>query len=131
MVKSWLRPGMTLLLLLGIGFAHAEVSTDDCALARDPARCEARQKALASCADMHGTYKRACLEAALPKVDCGRAKNPASCETAQKAREAAKAACQGKEGPELRQCLYEQKPKKKSAKKGKRSKAKAKKAKKT
>lgn len=96
----------------------AESAADDCALARDPTRCEARQAALASCSEMHGTYKRACLEAALPPVDCGKSKNPARCESAQKAREA----CKGLTDQALRTCKQDQMPKK--TKIGKKKKAK-------
>ena len=108
------------LLLLSAFSASAQSSVDDCALARDPSRCEARQAALLSCADRYGANKRKCLEAALPAVDCDKAKNPPSCFSAQNA----KAACKGKTSKELRQCLRNENPEKKKP----RIKAKVKKA---
>jgi hypothetical protein len=53
--------------------------------------------------------KAACLEAAMPPVDCRRSENPGKCEATQKAREA----CKGKTGKALKQCMRDEKPKKK------------------
>lgn len=106
-------------LLLGAP-AFAQETVDDCGLARDPARCEARQAALKTCASERGAAKRACLEANMPPVDCAKAENPARCEKAQQAR----VVCKDKTGPELKQCLSEGKPKKskKALKSGKKKK---------
>jgi len=43
--------------------AFAQSAADDCARARDPVRCEARQAALKICADKRGAEKSACLAA--------------------------------------------------------------------
>lgn len=89
--------------------ALAQATATDCATARDPERCEARQAALKACADKRGPAKRACLEASLPPVDCSKASDPAKCEAAQKARDV----CKAKTGKDLKKCLAEDKPKKK------------------
>lgn len=81
----------------------------DCAVARDPGRCEAQRAALKACADERGAAKRACLDAALPPVDCAKASDPERCEKAQKAREV----CNTKSGKELTKCLRDETPKKK------------------
>jgi hypothetical protein len=69
----------------------------DCAVARDPGRCEAQRAAL-----------KTCLEAALPPVDCSKASDPERCEKAQKAREV----CNTKTGKDLKKCLRDEQPKK-------------------
>lgn len=89
--------------------ALAQSDADDCARARDPARCEARQAALKSCAEKRGAEKRACLDASMPPPDCSKAKKPADCEAAQKA----KAACQDKTGKQLQACLRDGQPRRK------------------
>ena len=89
--------------------ACAQSAADDCARARDPVRCEARQAALKICADKRRAEKEACLEASMPSVDCSRAKNPGSCEAAQKAREV----CKGKTGRDLKKCMRDEQPRKK------------------
>jgi hypothetical protein len=57
----------------------------DCAKARNPERCEARQ----------------CIKGNMPPPDCAKASNPARCAAMQAAQEA----CRGKVGPAHRQCL--------------------------
>jgi hypothetical protein len=89
--------------------AFAQPVADDCARARDPERCEARQAALKACGEKRGKEKTACLEAAMPPVDCSRSENPGKCEATQNAREA----CKGKTGKALKQCMRDEKPKKK------------------
>ena len=94
-------------LFLALPAAAAETA-DDCASARDPERCAARQAALKACADKRRAEKRACLDAAMPPVDCAKASDPARCEAIRKAKEA----CQGKTGKALKACLRDEKPKK-------------------
>jgi hypothetical protein len=93
--------------------AAAEAAADDCARARDPDRCVARQAALKACGEKRGIEKRACLDASMPPVDCSKAQNPQKCETAQKAKEI----CKGKTDKALKKCLREEQPKKKTKKK--------------
>ncbi|MDP1734585.1 MAG: hypothetical protein Q8L44_09515 [Sulfuritalea sp.] len=94
--------------------ALAETAADDCARARDPDRCVARQAALKACGEKRGIEKRACLDASMPPVDCSKAQNPQRCEAAQKAKEV----CKGKTDKALKQCLRDEQPrKKKKAKK--------------
>ena len=101
------------LLVLAAAFpwlpAFAQSAADDCARARDPARCEARQAALKACSEKRRTEKSACLEASMPPVDCSQSENPGKCEATQKAREA----CKGKTGKALKQCMRDEQPKKK------------------
>lgn len=89
--------------------AFAQSVADDCARARDPVRCEARQAALKACSEMRGTEKAACLDASMPPVDCSQAQNPQKCEAAQKAKEV----CKGKTGKQLKQCMHDEQPRKK------------------
>ena len=89
--------------------ALAETAADDCARARDPGRCEARQAALKACSEKRGKERRACLDASMPPVDCSKSRDPAACEGAQKAKEL----CKGKTGKQLKQCLREEQPRKK------------------
>lgn len=91
----------------------AQSAADECARARDPVRCEARQAALKTCAAKRRAEKQICIEAHMPPVDCGKAQNPRRCEAVQKAREI----CQGKTGKALKQCLRDEQPRKKKAKK--------------
>lgn len=73
----------------------------DCAKARNPERCEARQKARAACLDKRGPERRQCVKDNMPPPDCAKAPNPARCAAMQAAQEA----CKGKVGPAHRQCL--------------------------
>lgn len=102
-----------LLLLATVAFpwppAFAQSAADDCAMARDPVRCEARQAALKACSEMRGKEKAACLDASMPPVDCSQAQDPQKCEAAQKAKEV----CKGKTGKQLKQCMHDEQPRKK------------------
>ena len=105
---------MNRLLMLAAGAllalpAFAQSAADDCARARDPARCEARQAALKACGEKRGVERRTCLDASMPPVDCSKAQNPQRCEAAQKAKEV----CKGKTGKELKKCLRDEQPRKK------------------
>ena len=93
--------------------AVADNAADDCARARDPGRCEARQAALKACSKKRGSEKRACLDASMPPVDCSKSREPAKCEAAQKAKDL----CKGKTGKQLKQCLREEQPRKKMPRK--------------
>lgn len=102
-------PGLPALLagaLLAVAAlpAPAQSAADQCALARDPVRCEARQAALKTCADKRKAEKQSCLDTHLPPPDCSRAPDPSRCEATRDAQEA----CRGKSGRELRQCLRDQ-----------------------
>ena len=89
--------------------ALAETAADDCARARDPERCVARQAALKACGEKRGAEKRACLDASMPPVDCSKAQKPQNCEAAQKAKEV----CKGKTDKALKKCLRNEQPRKK------------------
>lgn len=89
--------------------AFAQSAADDCARARDPVRCEARQAALKTCSELRGAERHACLDASMPPVDCSQAQNPQKCEAAQKAKEI----CKGKTGKELKKCMRDEQPQKK------------------
>ena len=89
--------------------ALAETAADDCARARDPERCAARQAALKTCSEKRGLERRACLDASMPPVDCSKSSTPEKCEAAQKAKEV----CKGKTDQALKKCLRDEKPKKK------------------
>ena len=93
--------------------ARAETAADDCARARDPDRCAARQAALKACGEKRGLERLACLEASMPPVDCSKSSNPQKCEVAQKAKDV----CKGKTDKALKKCLREDQPKKKKKKK--------------
>jgi len=73
----------------------------DCAKARNPERCEARQKARAACPDKRGADRRQCVKEHMPPPDCSKAPNPARCAAMQAAQEA----CRGKSGADYRQCV--------------------------
>ncbi len=85
-------------------FAQA---TADCSKARDPARCEALQKAKEACKDKSPADKRKCMIESMPPMDCSKARNPQRCEAMEKAR----AECKDKNGTEFRQCMREHAPK--------------------
>jgi len=78
-----------------------ESVADECAQARDPALCTARQAALTLCAEKHGAEKQACLQDNLPPVDCSRADNPKECMAIEQAKEK----CAGKKNAALAACL--------------------------
>lgn len=96
------------------------VSQVDCNRARDPARCEAHQAALAACSHERGKRKTACLTEHTPPIDCSKAANPSRCE----AIERAKQTCAGKGGKEEKACLKGEKQKNKAKKANKTSKKK-------
>jgi hypothetical protein len=89
--------------------AAAESLSADCALARDPARCELRQAAIKSCAEERGSAaKQACIETALPPVDCTTASDPKRCEAIARAKEV----CRDKTGKAQKACLKGEQAKK-------------------
>jgi hypothetical protein len=92
----------------------------DCSRARDPARCEVQQAALATCSHERGKRKTACLAEHMPPIDCSKAANPSRCE----AIERAKQTCAGKSGKEEKACLKGEKQKNKAKKANKTSKKK-------
>ncbi len=105
---------MKRLLILAAGAllwqpACAESAADDCARARDPVRCEARQAMLKACSEKRGAERRVCLDASIPPPDCSKSKNPQDCAAAQKAREI----CKAKAGKELKKCMRDEQPRKK------------------
>ena len=81
--------------------AVAIAAAQECAMAREPVRCEARQAAIKACADKRGAAKTSCLEANMPPVDCTQHSNPAKCEAAERAKEI----CRDKTGAQQKQCL--------------------------
>ena len=97
--------------------ALAESAADDCARARDPERCAARQAALKACGEKRGLERRACLDASMPPVDCSKSSTPEKCEAAQKAKEV----CKGKTDQALKKCLRDEKPKKPAKNKKRRT----------
>jgi hypothetical protein len=78
-----------------------------CSKARDPARCEALQKAKETCKDNAAPNKRKCIMEAMPPMDCSKARNPERCAALEQAKEA----CKDKTGTDYRQCLREHAPK--------------------
>lgn len=98
---------LTFLALFSASASAQEIS-NDCAAARDPVRCEARQAALKTCADKRGSAKAECLELHMPPLDCAKHSNPAKCEAIQRAKDV----CAGKEAKALKQCLKDEGPKK-------------------
>ncbi len=78
----------------------------DCSKARDPQRCEARQKASEACVGQRGAAHRQCMEDHMPPPDCSKTRYPARCEAMVAAREA----CKDKVGPDRRQCMEDHMP---------------------
>lgn len=78
----------------------------DCAKARNPERCEARQKARTACQDKRGAERRQCVKDNMPPPDCGKARSPARCAALQTAQQT----CKSQVGPAHRQCLRDQMP---------------------
>jgi hypothetical protein len=76
----------------------------DCGQARNPAACEARQRAREACKDLRGPAFRQCVQDNMPPPDCSKARYPQRCEATNKAREA----CKGKFGRERRLCMRDQ-----------------------
>jgi len=71
----------------------------DCALARDPLRCQALQTARAACKENRGGARQKCIQEQLMTADC--AKDRSRCEARQLGREA----CTGKTGKAKQSCL--------------------------
>lgn len=92
--------------------ACAQPAAGDCATARDPVRCEARQAALKTCGEKRGSEKQHCIEANMPPPDCRRTRHPPRCEAEQRAREI----CRGKADRELKKCLRDALPPKTAGK---------------
>lgn len=93
--------GIVALLLAQPG--NAEISSGaggDCALARDPLRCMALQKARSACKEKRGSVRQKCVQEQLPAPDCTREKDRNRCEARQLAREA----CKGKSGKARQSC---------------------------
>jgi hypothetical protein len=115
-----LRALLSLLALYsGTLWAQVDLSVD-CGVARDPERCEARQAALAACADLRSAAKSECIAQYLPPPDCSKASDPAKCEAIQRAKQT----CKGQSGKALKSCLRGESPQKAKAK-GKTTKKKA------
>lgn len=85
---------------------------EECAQARDPVRCAARQAALITCAEKRGAEKQACLQENLPPVDCSQADNPEECAAIEQLKEK----CADKKGTALTACLTPGTTKQKAAK---------------
>jgi hypothetical protein len=99
--------GLATALIASIAAAQPSVpQAVDCAKARNPERCEARQKAREACQDKRGADRRQCVKEHMPPPDCSKAANPARCA----ALLAAQDACKGKVGPAHRQCLRDAVP---------------------
>jgi hypothetical protein len=81
----------------------AESAAGDCAVAKDPLRCEARRKARETCKGLRSASRRHCLADQQSPIDCSRADNPRHCEALQAANEA----CRNKRGAQHRQCLHD------------------------
>lgn len=76
----------------------------DCTQARDPARCEARQKARAACIQHQGKKLRQCIQDHMPPPDCTKSRRRERCESLVKAQAACRdVAYQGKS-----MCLQQQ-----------------------
>lgn len=84
-------------------WAQSDPEAGACARARDPVRCEMRDAALKTCADLRGMDKRLCFETHMAPIECTTAQDPARCERIQQA----KATCSDQLGAELRRCLRE------------------------
>ncbi len=76
-------------------------ATADCAVSRDPLRCDALRRAREACQGKRGAARRDCMDDQRPPVDCTRARYPQRCE----AREQARLACTGKSGRDRHECL--------------------------
>lgn len=84
--------------------AQSNPENGACAKARDPIRCETREAALKTCADLRGVDKRLCFEEQMLPVECATAQDPARCERVR----LAKATCGDQAGEDHRRCLREQ-----------------------
>jgi len=124
MKPSLILAGLAGLLAAAPAWAENSPEGDACAKARDPVRCETRDAALKTCADLRGVDKRLCFEEQMLPVECGTAQDPARCEHVR----LAKAACGDQLGEEHRRCLRAQgapaEPARKKAKSTKKKRAK-------
>ena len=73
----------------------------DCALARDPLRCQALQKARGACKEKRGGGRQKCIQEKLPAPDCAKDPGRSRCE----ARQLAQEVCKGKTGKARQSCL--------------------------
>lgn len=82
----------------------------DCAMARNPAACNAQRaehaKMREACKEMRGPQRQQCMQEQMQKVDCSTHANPQRCE----ARKQAAQACKGESGAGFRQCLQQKMP---------------------
>ena len=100
MTRYTIAAGMMAMLLSLPGGAEPGIpSGGDCALARDPLRCQALQQARGACKEKRGSARQKCIQEALAAPDC--AKDKARCE----ARRLAEEACKGKIGKAKQSCL--------------------------
>ena len=102
MTRRWI-----LLVLAALTLAPAAQAAADCAVARDPLRCQAREAAEAACADARGAERRACVEASLPPADCTKARERKRCERENRVR----ATCRAAGGKALAKCLRDEEAK--------------------
>jgi hypothetical protein len=86
---------------MGPGRGGRMMAPADCSKARDPQRCEARNKALEACKELRGPGHRQCMQDRMPPADCSKAPNPQRCEQHRQAFDA----CKDKVGPEFRDCM--------------------------
>jgi len=90
---------MAMMLSLPVSAEPGVPPGGDCALARDPLRCEALQKARSACKEKRGSGRQKCVQEKLSAPDCS--KDKARCE----ARQVAQEACKGKTGKAKQSCL--------------------------
>lgn len=79
----------------------ASSTSADCALAKDPQRCAARNKARDDCKGLRGGKRRQCLAEHPSPIDCSKSDKPRHCQ----AQQAAIEACRNKAGAQHRECL--------------------------
>ena len=83
----------------------------DCSKAADPEMCQQRQtlraQAQAACKDKAASERQQCMrQEMISKTDCSKSRDAARCEAHKKA----VTECQGKTGPDFRQCVKEKSP---------------------
>jgi hypothetical protein len=86
----------------------AESAIDDCARARDPERCAARQARAQGLREKRGLERRACLDASMPPVDCSKASTRRNAKPRRRPRKSARA----RPTRHSKKCLRDEKPKK-------------------
>lgn len=107
-MKTQLLIGGVAVALFSLGsLAQTGAMAGDCSKARDPARCEALQKAKEACKDKPAADKRKCMIESMPPMDCSKARNPDRCAAMEQARND----CKDKNGTEFRQCMRQHMPK--------------------